>query len=235
MEQQGAKSVPLVGKGKSKQITGTFAISQTGDFLPIQLIYEGKTRRCLPSTDFPKEFNITLTKNHWSNEEKAIEFIETIILPFLTSKKEKLGLPQDQKSMLIFDVFRGQTTQKVTDFIEENNCVILHVPNNMTNYFQMLDLNVNGHAKEFLKKKFENWYAEEVQKQLNTGKDIYDVEVSMKLSNMKPKHAQWIIGLYDHLRNSKEMILESWKMAGLEEAFDSELPPEDPFADLGWT
>jgi len=73
----------------------------------------------------------------------------------------------------------------------------------------MLDLNVNGHAKEkkILKKKFEEWYAEQVKKQLDQGKDIYDVKLSMKLSDMKPKHAQWIIWLYNYLRNSKEMIL----------------------------
>ena len=57
--------------------------------------------------------------------------------------------------MLIFDVFRGQITDKVTKFIKENNCVIVHVPNNMPDQFQPLDLNVNGHAKEFLKGKFE--------------------------------------------------------------------------------
>ena len=232
LEKQGTSSVPLVGKGKSKQITGTFAISQSGDFLPMQLIYEGKTQRCLPQIDFPKDFNVTYTENHWSNEQKSIEFIQTIVLPFLKWKKEKLELPRDQKSMLIFYVFRGHTTEKVTNFIEEIDCVILRVPNNMTNYFQMLDLNVNGHAKEFLKKKFEEWYAGEVKKQLDEGKDIYDVNVSMKLSNMKPKHAQWIIGLYDHLRKNKEMIVKSWEMAGLQEAFTSELPPEDTFADL---
>ena len=173
LEKQGTKSVPLVGKGKCKQITGTFAISQSGEFLPMQLIYEGKTKRCLPPIKFPTEFNVTFTKNHWSNEEKAIEFVEEIILPFVRSKKEELGLPSDQKSMLIFDVFRGQTTEKVTDFIEKNGCVIVYVSNNMTNYFQMLDLNVNGHAKEFLKRKFEEWYADQVKKQLDQGKDIY--------------------------------------------------------------
>ena len=54
----------------------------------------------------------------------------------------------------------------------------------------MLDLNVHGHAKEFLKKKFKECYAGMVKKQLDKGKDIYDVDVSMKLSNMKLKHAQ---------------------------------------------
>ena len=41
-------------------------------------------------------------------------------------------LPDNKKAMLIFDVFKGQITDKVTKFIEQNNCVIVHVPNNMT-------------------------------------------------------------------------------------------------------
>ena len=28
------------------------------------------------------------------------------------------------------------------------------------------------------------------------------------------------------------MILKSWQMSGLEEAYNKELPPEDPFTDL---
>ena len=31
----GAKSIPVKGKGKEKQITGTFAVSVTGRFLPM--------------------------------------------------------------------------------------------------------------------------------------------------------------------------------------------------------
>ena len=66
--------------------------------------------------------------------------------------------------MLIFDVFRGHTTQKMTNFTEANDCVVLHVLHNMKNYIQMLDLNLNWHAKEFLKKKFEEWHTGEVTK-----------------------------------------------------------------------
>lgn len=86
--------------------------------------------------------------------------------------------------------------------MEENDCVVLYVPRNMTDYFQMLDLNVNGHPEEFLKQKSEEWYTGEAKKQLDKGKDIYNVDVLMKLSNMKPKDAQWVIILYDHLRNN---------------------------------
>ena len=59
--------MPIVGKGKQTQITGTFTVSADGDFLQMQLIYAGKTDRCHPNgTNFPQGFNITHTPNHWS-------------------------------------------------------------------------------------------------------------------------------------------------------------------------
>ena len=142
-----AKSVPLQGKGKKKQSTGTFAVSMTGDFLPMQLIYEGKTPRCLPKdVEFSKEFDVTFTSNHWSNEEKSEQLLDNVIFPHLKKKKDDLGLPGDQKSLLICDVFPRQTTENIKEYIEENDCVIVYVPNNMTHYFQPLDLTVNAVA-----------------------------------------------------------------------------------------
>lgn len=103
LHEKGAKSVPLQGKGKKKQTTGTFAVSMTGDFLPMQLIYEGKTPRCLPKdVNFPNDFDVTFTSNHWSNEEKAKQLLEKVIFPYLKKKKHDLGLPDDQKSLLIY-------------------------------------------------------------------------------------------------------------------------------------
>ena len=41
------KHVPIKGVDDKRQIAVTFAVSSTGSFLPIQLIYSGKYRRCL--------------------------------------------------------------------------------------------------------------------------------------------------------------------------------------------
>ena len=112
LNEKGAKSVPLQGKGKKKQSTGTFAVSMTGDFLPMQLMYDGKTPRCLPKdVEFPKEFDVTFTLNHWSNEKKSKQLLDNVIFPYLKKKEHDLGLPGDQKSLLIYDVFTGQTTE----------------------------------------------------------------------------------------------------------------------------
>ena len=187
LEFEDAKSVPVKGKGKGKQITGTFTVSATGRFLPIQLIYAGKTNRCQPqSIEFPPGFDVTHSHNHWSNEELAIQHICKIVIPYVDKMKEELGLPKDQKSLLIYDVFKGQTTKRYADFLLENDLTHVHVPANLTHKFQPLDINVNGVAKGFLKDQFQKWYTGEIQKQMDNGKGVYEVDVDTRLSRMKP-------------------------------------------------
>ena len=79
--------MPIVGKEKQKQITGTFTVSANGDFLPMQLIYAEKTDHCHPNgINFPEGLNITHTPNHWSCEKSAIEHLEKVIFLCLSKK-----------------------------------------------------------------------------------------------------------------------------------------------------
>ena len=148
--------------------------------------------------------------------------------------KEELGLPNDQRSLLLFDVFKGQTTKRYGDFLIETGLVHVHVPPNLTHKVQPLDINGNGVAKSFLKDRFQKWYTEEIQKQTNDGKGVYEVDIDTQLSRMKSIHARWIIGLYDKLRNSQQLIENGFRAASITEALDpqSDLGDEDPFKHL---
>ena len=42
----------------------------SGDLLPPQL--QGKTENCHPKVDFPEEWDIWHSENHWSNESTMI-------------------------------------------------------------------------------------------------------------------------------------------------------------------
>ena len=78
---------------------------------PMQLIYECKTNRCLPrGIDCPDGFNVTSTSNHWSNEEKAMEYWHKVIFPYMRRRKEELKLEDNQKTLLLGYVFKGQKT-----------------------------------------------------------------------------------------------------------------------------
>ena len=86
----------------------------------MQLIYQGKTNRCQPTgIEFSEGFNITHTKNYWRNEDNVIEHLESIIFPFAKSKRAKLDLEEEQKFMLIFNVFKAQCTQLFFDLIDK--------------------------------------------------------------------------------------------------------------------
>ena len=91
---------------------------------------------------------ITHTTNDWSCERSVTEHLEKVVFPYLSKKREQLKMSKDKKALLIFDVFKGQTTQQVKDVILANNSVYVFVPKNLTNHFQPLDLNVIGQAKQ---------------------------------------------------------------------------------------
>ena len=61
---KGAKNIPIKHVDDKRHITATFNVRCTGEFLPIQLIYAGKTEQSLPKYSFPPSFSITFTENH---------------------------------------------------------------------------------------------------------------------------------------------------------------------------
>ena len=65
----------------------------------------------------------------------------------------------DQHALLIWNIFRGQKTEAVTSLLQEQKILNDYVPNNMTDYFQVLDLTVNKGVKDFMKQKLNECFA----------------------------------------------------------------------------
>jgi len=65
-------------------------------------------------------------------------------------------------------------------------------------------------AKEFLRKKFQNRYASQVNSQLAAGSSN-----DMALSIVKPLGARWLCDLYDYILARPKIIINSFRLAGL--------------------
>ena len=99
-------------------------VTKAGLFLPMRLVYKGKTTSSLPKrVNFPDGFNV---------HRKPLE---------------ELALNTDQQFLRIFDVFKRQKMDKYKSVSDKYNIVSVYTPANMTNHFQPLDLAVNGVAK----------------------------------------------------------------------------------------
>ena len=213
MEKEGSKRVEIAGVDDKRQITAVFAGSLTGDFLPPQLIYKGTTHRCLPATKFPSEWHITCTENHWSNESTMEAYIEKILVPYVDGKRTELKLQADYPALVIFDKFTGQRTEKILKLLEDNHLYFVMVPANCTDRLQPMDISVNKAAKNFLRQKFQEWYADKICEQLCESKEI--IPVDLKLSVVKPLGAVWMIQLYDYLKSEPQLIQNGFKGAGI--------------------
>ena len=212
MAKEGSKRVEVAGIDDKRQITATFAASLSGNFLPVQLVYKGKTSRCHPAVDFPDGFHVTHTENHWCNEETMISYIDVVIVPYKDEKRRQLGLSSTHSGLIILDEFKGQTTSRVLNLLQSRNLFYVIVPPNCTDRLQPLDVSVNRAAKQFLWKKFENWYADNIVAQKDTGKELEPVD--MRLAIVKPIAAKWMISLYDYFVAHPEIIRNGFKHVG---------------------
>ena len=77
---KGAKNVLIAGSTDKRTITAAFSITMDGKFLPVQIIYGGKTSKSIPRVSFPDGFLVSANPKHYSNEEESLKMMEHIIM-----------------------------------------------------------------------------------------------------------------------------------------------------------
>ena len=220
LAKKNTKTVRIKGTSDKRTITARFAIWLQRDFLPMQLICGGKTRKCLPQFKFPEKFSLSYNETHYSNEKESWKLIEEILQPYIKKVIERENLPVDQISIVNMDVFKGQVTPMALNLYKESNIVVVLLPTNMTNFLQPLNLTVNGYVKKIMRGKFNAWYCLQTGNQLYSGKQLQDIDVPLCLLPLKPCHAEWLVEFYNHMATTaaQNIIQSGWKAAGITEA-----------------
>ena len=133
---KGSKHVAITGRSYRQAIPVTFGVTYENGFLPMQLIYGGKTVQSIPRFKFPESFSLSRNPKHYSNTEESLKLLDEVIIPYVVSERERLLLEKDHAALLLMDVFRGQMTRPVLQKFEEHRIFIVRVSPNMTNHFQ---------------------------------------------------------------------------------------------------
>ena len=144
-----------------------------------------------------------------------LRFIDKVLNPYLQRKREELGLPEQQKALLILDVFRAHHTTEVQQKLSESNILVVFVPPNCTDMLQPLDLSVNKPLKNEMRKRFVEWYSSCVAKELKSGKSVNDINIGLQMSLVKPLSANWFVSAFDYIRSSPDIICNGFKAAGI--------------------
>ena len=128
--------------------------------------------------------------------------------------------PRQPKSTCYYRCLLWPNNISFLDCFKDNKIEVACVPANMTYLLQPLDLTVNGYAKKFTSGKFSEWYSSQIMKQLDDGKELHDINNDLKLSKLRPLHAEWLVELYNQMSTAEgqKIIHSAWKASGITEA-----------------
>ena len=169
-------------------------------FLYMQLIYDRKPTRIMPSVDFPSSF-------FWVSQN-----YHKILVPDLKLQRKELNLAKKFPALSILDVLRGEMTLEVTLLLAEENILFVKVANNMVHLLQPFHLSVNGWIKKWMCQRVADWYAEQIQGDLELGSELESIKKKVTLTAMKPLHARWLIELFNIITTNqgKNVIISGW-------------------------
>lgn len=205
------KRVEVFESDDKRQITAVFGGTMSGDFLPPQLIYQGKSAKCLPKVNFPESWHVTYSENHWSNKGMMEEYIAMVIKPYVEEKRHALQLDPTHSALVIFDKFRGQCTEKMFHQPHASNIRMVIVPSNCTDLLQPLDLSINNPAKDFLRRQFQSYSDQVLENLKHERSEVVDVRMSV----VKPLSANWMIKLYDYMKSNPTIVSNGFAAAGI--------------------
>ena len=86
------------------------------------------------------------------------------MVPHIEKVKTEKSLPDSQKSFMLWNAFKAQSTQKVKDTLSANNIESVMVPKNMTHLLQPIDLTTNASFKKFERREFSNIFTSCIMK-----------------------------------------------------------------------
>ncbi|MCG8622396.1 MAG: hypothetical protein MJE68_10430 [Proteobacteria bacterium] len=149
-----------------------------------------------------------------------IQYIERIIIPYISKVCESTG--SNTPAIIIMDNFKVQVTAAVNSLLEANSIHVCLLPPNTTDRLQPLDISVNKPAKDFLKRKFEDWYSNEIMKQLE-GREIESAKlqpINLGMPVLKELGARWILEMAAYFGENPQIIVNGFVKAGIAEALD---------------
>ncbi|KAF7333774.1 ATP-binding cassette sub-family A member 6 [Mycena venus] len=180
------------------------SISASGNLLPMQAVFLGKTIASCPSPASKQYAEAlvlayalvpSLTSTYWSNHGTMHDLIDTIIAPYFEATKKKLGLLLSQVSIWKIDCWSVHKSAKFREWMKANhpNIILLFVPGSCTGVWQPLDVGIQHLLKMSIKCSAHRELVDEALGQIQAGKAISEIRLNTKVGVLRDRSVGWIV------------------------------------------
>ena len=209
----GTNQVTVVGKEAKQAFTIMVGVSTSGQVLPFQIMYAGKTSGSLPEINKPSlefkdandeakrlQFRFEWTGipgNHWSNLETMKSYVRNILSVYFVEQQALLKR-SNQVCVWTIDCWSIHHLQEFRDWMRENYPWILvrYVPGGCTGIFQPCDVGIQRILKHAMKKTALSHIVKETVAHLNNDKDPGTIILAKGVKVLRNQSVEWLVQGY---------------------------------------
>jgi hypothetical protein len=194
-EVKGVKEVKCLGKDDKRQITAVVSSTASGELVPLQLVFQGKTKAVVPKDEDAKRAvamgcHLTMSENHWSNFVTMKSFVEKVLDLWHVKKCEELGLaPDSQKMVWLINCWKVHISAGFREWMLDLFPFIktMFVPANCTNKLQVANVVLQRPLKHRFRQQFNIWQAQQVALQVLGKVEPKDIKLDLGVKELQGK------------------------------------------------
>jgi hypothetical protein len=200
----GDRQVSVVGTEEKRAFTLMVAIALSGDVLPLQAIYSGKTVRSLPDSKAPgmddaRQHGLLLdfsgNDHYWATQASMRNWVMCSVVPFFNDMRERHGLPATQRCILQIDLWAVHRSLEFRTWMAKMYpwITIHYIPGGCTGLFQACDLLVNRALKLAIQQASHADVVQETLRALEFGTAPKDVRLDTTVKTLRNRSVRWIV------------------------------------------
>jgi hypothetical protein len=217
---KGSKQVEVVGKDEKRGFTLVVGISMSGEALPFQVIYAGKSNRSLPSPKAPDyqmatevlKFHIESGgSNHWSTLSTMKNYVHHTLAPYFEGHRQN----SNQICIWQIDCWSVHRSADFRHWMHDTYpwIRIHYVPANCTGLFQPCDVGIQRVLKLAIRRTALQDVINDTTEQLGRGVEPNMVVFEKRLPVVRDRSLRWLIHGYkaiSHPELIKKVISNSF-------------------------
>ena len=212
----GSKQVEVIGMDEKRSFTLMVGISMSGEVLPFQVVYAGKTHRSLPTSIAPgytkatKElkfrFESSGNESHWSTMKTMESYVTEILGPYFELHRQQLGQP-NKLCISQIDCWSVHKSLEFRTWMQKYYpwIRIHYVPANCTGLFQPCDVGIQHILKLAIRRSALKDIVDHTVQQLNSGVQPSQVVFEKKLPVVRNRSVGWLVNGYEAI-NKHEIV-----------------------------